>query len=64
MPQNGYHRTREGLEVVDKEQPSRRGFFSTEKIQLKGYDRSLQNHMCNGEKKNMKQMFGLLQYEN
>lgn len=51
MPQNGCHRTREGLEVLDKEQPSRLGFFCIEKVWLKGYDRSLQNHVCNREKK-------------
>lgn len=50
MPQNGYRRSRGDLEVVDKEQPGRLGFFSIEKIRLKGYDRSLQNHVCNGEK--------------
>ena len=30
-PQNGYHGTREVLEVVDKEQPRRLGFFSMER---------------------------------
>lgn len=51
MPQNGYRRTTEGLEVVDKKQACRLGFFSMEKMWLKGYDRGLQNHVCNGGEK-------------
>lgn len=44
VPHNGYQRTREAFEVADKEQPSRLGFLSMEKIELR--DMILSMKLC------------------